>query len=42
MSISQLRDAQRVDRRKEHPMETYYDPADLAKFSADGIGEGAP
>lgn len=23
-------------------METYYDPADLAKFSADGIGEGAP
>ena len=23
-------------------METYYDPTDLAKFSADGIGEGAP
>ena len=23
-------------------METYYDPADLAKFSADGIGAAAP
>lgn len=23
-------------------METYYNPEDLAKFSADGVGEGAP
>ena len=24
------------------PMETYYDPADLAMFSPNGVGEGAP
>ena len=23
-------------------METYYNPEDLAKFSPDGVGEGAP